>query len=128
MEQVLESLQSQIAQQHETLSSLSDSIVRLMQAVTHTAGTSDAAADALVRLPFLNDRLKSVEAAAGWDQSRWRTLNREIGDLRQMITDANDAVHRRIGDGRSTSLGTMGHLDKGFTKFRDLVSIRHGQA
>ena len=127
MDQVLESLQSQLAQQ-VTRSSLSDSIVRLNQAVTYTAGTPDAAGDALVRLPFLNDRLNSFEVAAETDQSRLKIFNREISDLRRMVTDANDAVHRRIDAEHSTSLGTIEDLDKGLTKLQGLVSIRHGQS
>ena len=128
MEQVLEALQSQLAQHQVTLSSLSDSIVRLNHAVTYTAGTPDADGDSLVRLPFMNERLKSFEVAAEMDQSRLQIFTREISDLRRMVTDANDAVHQRIDGERSTSLATMENLDKGYATLRDLVSLRHGES
>ena len=113
MDQVLESLHSQLFQQQGNLSRLSDSFVRFNHAVSHTAGTPDAAGDALVRLPFLNDRLQSLDVAAQTDQSRVRICNREISDLRRMITESNDAIHQRIDTERSTSLRTMENLEKG---------------
>ena len=132
MDQVLVDLQSQLAQHQvhtqTALSSLSDSIVRLTQTVTHTAGTPDANGDPLIRLPFLNERLRSFEIAAQTGQSRLNLFNREIGDLRQMVTDANDAVHRRIDGERSTSLAIMENLDKGYATLQNLVSVRHGES
>ena len=128
MTQELEALQSQLAQHQVTLSSLSDSIVRLDQTVTHTAGTPDGDGNSLVRLPFMNERLRSFEAETQSDQSRLNLFTREMSDLREMVTDANDAVHRRIDGERSTNLATMENLDKGYATLRDLVSLRHRES
>jgi len=76
----------------------------------------------------LNERLRSFEIAAQTGQSRLNLFNREISDLRQMVTDANDAVHRRINGERSTSLATMENLDKGYATLQNLVSVRHGES
>ena len=131
MDQVLVELQPQLSQQRATLSRLSDSFVTLHHAVTNTAGTPDAPGDALVRLPFLNDKLQPLHLATKADESRARTCNREIGDLRQVVTDANVAIHQRIDNERSTGLRTMEDLASGFKKLQDFVNqerAHHAQA
>ena len=138
MEQELESPRSQLDHQQVQMSSISDHFTRLNQLVAYTAGTSDAEADALVRLNFLNDsfqslndRFQSLVVTTEMDQTRLRTATRGISDLTRIVTENKDATHRRIDEERSTSPRTMENQEKGLNELQGFVhqdSIHRGQA
>jgi hypothetical protein len=65
------------------------------------------------------------------DESKARTCNRQIGDIRQAVRDANVAIHQRIDNERSTSLRIMENQEKGLNELQGFVNqerTRHGQA
>ena len=75
--------------------------------------------------------LQPLHVATQADQSRARICNREIGDLRQVVTHANVAIHHRINNERSTSFRITEKLEKGLDELQGFVNqerTRHGQA
>ena len=109
MAQELADLRSQVQQQQTHISSLTDSITRINEQLSYTAGTSGAGVDPLVRLEFFRKETSAEFTAAHFDSQRVQGLIREMELLRPSVAE----LQARVASDHTTNLTTADVLNKG---------------